>query len=337
MRGRLAGLLIALALGGCASTAAGAAGPGTTAPARTTTTSGASPVTATPTVAATTTTAAAETTTAPGTAVALVTRTITFVDPTRRVRFPHQQPVPRSLVTVIRYPATTSGPLPLIVFGHGFAVTPANYWRLLTAWAAAGYVVAAPVFPRANAHAPGGPDEADLVNQPADMSLVITRLLALSGRGGGPLTGRIDPRRVGVAGQSDGGETALAMAYDRYYLDTRVRAAAILSGAELPDASAVYFTRASPPLLASQGTDDKINLPHFTYDFFAAARRPKYLLRLLGAGHLPPYTTDTSRLALVERVTVAFFDRYLKGEPAAEAQLLAAGRVPGRAALTADP
>ena len=269
--------------------------------------------------------------------MAVVTRTVTFVDPSRRVRFPHQRPVPRSLVTVIRAPAAGSGRLPLIVFGHGFAVTPATYWRLLSAWAAAGYVVAAPVFPRANAHAPGGPDEADLVNQPADMSLVITGLLGLSAQRGGPLSGRIDPGRIGVAGQSDGGETALAMAYDRYYLDPRVRAAAILSGAELPGAQAVYFTRASPPLLATQGTADTTNLPHFTYDFYAAAPRPKYLLRLLGAGHLPPYTSDIPRLGVVERVTVAFFDRYLKGERSAQARLLAAGRVPGRAALTADP
>ena len=227
--------------------------------------------------------------------------------------------------------------MPLIVFGHGFAVTPATYWRLLTAWAAAGYVVAAPVFPRSNAHADGGPDEADLVNQPADMSLVITGLLSLSARSDGPLAGRIDPERIGIAGQSDGGETALAMAYDRYYLDARVRAAAILSGAELPGAAAVYFTRASPPLLAVQGTADTTNLPHFSYDFYFAARRPKYLLRLLGAGHLPPYTTDAPQLAVVEHVTVAFFDRYLKRERAAQARLLTAGRVRGRAALTADP
>ncbi|HET9101733.1 MAG TPA: hypothetical protein VFN55_00145 [Solirubrobacteraceae bacterium] len=324
----MAAALIALALGGCASAAAGAAGPGSAGRA------GHANRAAT---AASATTVTAQTTTAPGTRVPVVTRTVTFVDSSRRVRFPHRRPVPRALVTVVRYPADPAGPLPLIVFGHGFAVTPAAYWRLLSAWAAAGYVVAAPVFPLAQAHAPGGPDEADLVNQPADMSLVITGMLGLSAQPGDALAGRIDPQRVGVAGQSDGGETALAMAYDRYYLDPRVRAAAILSGAELPGARAVYFTRASPPLLAAQGTADTTNRPHFTYAFFAAAHRPKYLLRLLGAGHLPPYTTDLARLAVVQRVTVAFFDRYLKGERSAQARLLAAGQIPGRAALTADP
>ncbi len=79
--------------------------------------------------------------------------------------------------TVIRYPTRATGPLPLIVFGHGFAVTPAYYFRLLRAWARAGYVVAAPVFPLENANAPGGPNESDLVNQPRDMSFVITSML----------------------------------------------------------------------------------------------------------------------------------------------------------------
>src|SRR6202035_5291617 len=75
-------------------------------------------------------------------------------------------------------PARAEGPFPLIVFGHGFAVTPATYSRLLQSWTRAGFVVAAPVFPLGNARAPGGPNEADLVNQPADMSFVISHMLA---------------------------------------------------------------------------------------------------------------------------------------------------------------
>lgn len=259
------------------------------------------------------------------------------MDTSRTIRFPHRRPAPRSLDTVIRYPAGATGPLPLIVFGHGFAVTPATYWRLLTAWAAAGYVVAAPVFPRANAHAPGGPDEADIVNQPADMSFVITSVLALAAAPQSFLAGRVDAQAIGVSGQSDGAETALAVADDRYDRDPRVRAAAILSGAELPHARTAYFPPPSPPLLATQGTADTTNRPRFTYAFYAAAPHPKYLLRLLGAGHLPPYTTEQPQLAIVERVTTDFFDRYLKGSAAAAARLTADGNVPQRAALTSVP
>jgi len=90
-------------------------------------------------------------------------------------------PVRRSFPTIVRYPIATGlgqpvGPFPLIVFGHGFAVTPQPYSLLLDAWTKAGYVVAAPVFPLENANAPGGPDERDLSNQPGDMSLVLSWL-----------------------------------------------------------------------------------------------------------------------------------------------------------------
>jgi len=258
---------------------------------------------------------------------------LTFVDHSRRIGLPGRPAEPRRLVTVVRYPEHAAGPFPLVVFGHGFAVTPAIYWRLLRAWAQAGYVVAAPVFPLGNAHAPGGPDEADIVNQPRDMSFVITRLLAASARRRGPLTGLIDPNRVAVSGQSDGGETALAVAYDRYYRDRRVRAAIILSGAEIPGVGGFDFPSGSPPLLAAQGTADTINQPRFTYAFFRLAPRPKYLLKLLNAQHLPPYTYEQPQLSIVERVTVAFLDRYLKGAPRGIARMIAAGDVPGRADL----
>ena len=64
-----------------------------------------------------------------------------FVDRSRTLRLPDGTRVPRPLETVVRYPAT-GGPYPLIVFGHGYALTPGTYSRLLQAWARAGYVVA---------------------------------------------------------------------------------------------------------------------------------------------------------------------------------------------------
>jgi hypothetical protein len=147
----------------------------------------------------------------------------------------------------------------------------------------------------------------------------------------------INPRQIAVSGQSDGGETALAVAYDRYFIDRRVRAAVILSGAELPGVGGFDFPSPSPALLASQGTADTINLPYFTYQFFNLARRPKYLLRLLGAHHLPPYTYEQPQLGIVERVTIAFLDRYLKGERGALRRMQSAGNVAGTTALQAYP
>lgn len=279
-------------------------------------------------------------------------RTLRFADRTRTVRFPGHPPEPRTLVTVIRYPALgpvsrvdvpgaaparALGPFPLVVFGHGFAVTPGPYARLLQAWARAGFVVAAPIFPLGNANAPGGPNESDIVNQPRDMSVVISRMLGLSASRGGLFGGLIAPRAIAVAGQSDGGETALAVAYDRLFLDRRVRAAVILSGAEIPGVGGFDFPAPSPPLLAAQGTADTTNRPVNTYRFFNLAPRPKFLLQLLGASHLPPYTTEEPQLRIVERVTIAFLDRYLKDDRRALARMTTAGNVRAVASLQADP
>jgi dienelactone hydrolase len=280
-------------------------------------------------------------------------RTLTFVDHSRTVRFRgRREPEPRTLVTVIRYPAMgpasnadipgappgrSAGPFPLVIFGHGFAVTPGPYAPLLDAWARAGYVVAAPIFPLGNANAPGGPDESDIVNQPGDMSFVISQLLALNAKRAGLLSRLIAGKQIAVSGQSDGGETALATAYDTHFVDHRVRAAVILSGAELPGVGGFTFPAPSPPLLANQGTADTINRPIFTYAFFNLAPRPKFLLSLIGASHLPPYTTEPPQLGIVERVTIAFLGAYLKHARGSLQAMSSAGNVRGVATLQADP
>jgi fermentation-respiration switch protein FrsA (DUF1100 family) len=278
-------------------------------------------------------------------------RVLHLVDTSRTIRLAHGRTEPRTLVTYVRYPALGApggtdvldapaahpgGPYPLVVFGHGFAVTPRIYAHLLQTWTRAGYVVAAPVFPLGNANAPGGPDESDLVNQPADMSLVVSRLMAASATATSPLAGLVDPAHIAVAGQSDGAMTALAVGYSRRFRDPRVGAAVVLSGAEMSGAGGFSFS-GDPPLLATQGTSDTINEPRFTYAFFRSARHPKYLLRLLGAGHLPPYTRQQPQLTIVERVTLAFLDGYLKRRPGSLLRLIPLGTVSRSASIVADP
>jgi dienelactone hydrolase len=255
-----------------------------------------------------------------------------FVDRSRTIRLANGKRVPRSIDTTVRYPAT-GGPHPLIVFGHGFALTPVAYSALLRAWVGAGYVVAAPWFPLERADAPGGPNESDLVNEPRDVTFVISRLLALNLRPSGELQGRIDPSQIAVAGHSDGGITALAVADDRRFRDRRIRAAIVMSGAAL--AGMGPFPRGGPALLAIHGTADTINPPAATTHFFRLARRPKFLLWLLGASHRPPFTTQEPQLGIVERATVAFFDHYLKGRPLRAFDK--AAQRPGLTRLTADP
>jgi dienelactone hydrolase len=258
-----------------------------------------------------------------------------LVDTSRTIRLPGGRRVSRPVTTYLWYPpaAAGEGPWPLVVFGHGFATTPSRYRRLLRAWAGAGYLVAAPVFPLGNANAPGGPDENDIVNQPRDMSFVITRLLAASASPENPLHDLVDRERIAVAGQSDGAETAFATAYERPWHDQRVRAAVILSGAEL--GRHLPLVAHAAPLLAVQGTADPINPPVYTLDLFHAVGRPKFLLLLRHAGHLAPYTVPGSRLAAAERVSIAFLNHYLGAGPLG-AISRAAARFPADT-LTSDP
>jgi len=279
-------------------------------------------------------------------------RVLHLIDTSRTIELPNGTREPRTLRTYVRYPALGSpagtdllnapaaradGPFPLVIFGHGFAVTPTLYARLLQSWARAGYIVAAPVFPLESADAPGGPDESDLTNQPADMSFVISEMLAAAKVGAGPFAGLIDSSQIAVTGQSDGGDTALAVAYDPTYRDPRVGAAVILSGAEIPGIGGFRFPAGGPPLLATQGTADTVNLPSATNAFFDVARRPKYLLSLPGAEHLQPYSDQQPQLGIVERVTIAFFDGYLKHKAGALRRLVSLGSVPGKASLLAEP
>jgi fermentation-respiration switch protein FrsA (DUF1100 family) len=108
----------------------------------------------------------------------------------------------------------------------------------------------------------------------------------------------------------------------------------ILSGAQIPGSGSLL---PGPPLLATQGTADTVNNPGNTYAFFDMAHRPKYLLRLIGAPHLPPYTVEQPQLTIVERVTTAFLDRYLKGARSSPERMGAAGNRRGLAVLTAAP
>jgi|SRR5579862_1040911 len=258
--------------------------------------------------------------------------TFTFVEHGHTIEAPGGSRAPRQVRTVVRFP-TASGPHPLIVFAHGFGLTPGTYAALLNAWTQAGYVVAAPIFPLTNTHAPDGPNESDLINQPRDVSFVISKLVSLSSRDHGVLAGKIQAARIAVAGQSDGGVTALAVAYDSRFRDHRIRAAIIMSGARLGGMGP--FPRRGPPLLAIQGTADTTNAPARTAAYFSLAPKPKYLLWLIGAAHLPPYTSEQPQLSVVEQTTLAFLGHYFLHRPLAA--FVAAARRPGLTRLVSQP
>jgi predicted dienelactone hydrolase len=250
---------------------------------------------------------------------------------------------PRTLATTVWYPvipraAAASGRLarglfPLVVFGPGYFVCVGSYGPLLRAWASAGYVVAGIDFPRTNCHLTN-PDENDIANQPADMAYVIRGLLAAGSRPRGFLGGLIDPGKIAVAGQSDGGDTVTALVANTCCRDRAITAAIVLAGAEWPPMGGSYFTRTTPPMLFVQGDADNVNLPADSMLMYRADRTgPRFYLDLFGAGHLPPYEGQGPPASVVARVTVDFLDRYLAGRPGAAAAMLRDGHAAGVATL----
>jgi fermentation-respiration switch protein FrsA (DUF1100 family) len=281
--------------------------------------------------------------TSPARPTGVGTVSLNVVDPSRpTVQYGRTISSVRRLSTIVRYPAVgptgaveqpgappASGRWPLVVFAHGYDVTPATYAHLLHAWAAAGFVVAAPTFPL---EAAGGPlDENDLGNEPRDIGVVISAVLSQTT---GPLAGHVDGARIAVAGHSDGAEAALAVGYLAAPTGDRRIGPVVSMSAQGILGGPVRDPR--HPLLVVQGTQDTINPPSRGDAVYAAAGAPRFELHLLGGGHLPPVAEDTPWRPIVEQVTIDFLHRYLGGGIAASVVDTDGTRV-GLATVTSDP
>ena len=236
----------------------------------------------------------------------------------------------RGLDTTVLYPATgrtgrpplrdapadrAAAPYPLIVFAHGFGSSPDDSITLLTRWAAAGYVVTAPRFPLTNSDTPGGADLSDFANQPADMSFVVDRVLALSAARSGALAGMVDAHRIGAAGHSLGGVTVLGMVANSCCRDRRIDAAVVMSGDAITFPTGKVDFAPSPPLLLVHGDADPAVPYVSSIDAYNAAHAPKGLLTVVGGGHGAPVDPSSPGFASVVAATTDFFDAYLKHVP----------------------
>jgi len=246
----------------------------------------------------------------------------------------------RVLVTWLRYPVVTrpGRGFPVLLFAPGFGQCGPPYSDLLQSWASAGYIVVTVNFPRTDcdAAAAGKADEADLVNQPADMRYVLTGLLALNARPESWLAGLIDPDRIAAAGHSDGGDTVVALAGNSCCADHRLRAVAVLAGAEWPPMPGRYFAGPGtpPPMMFVQGSADGINQPECSRLLYQAdVAGTRYYLDLPGADHELPYWGTNPVEQKVAQVTLEFFDRYVLGQSSALAEMTRDGNVAGSAAL----
>ena len=163
----------------------------------------------------------------------------------------------RTLVTTIWYPEEmVPDGSPLLIYSHGFMSNREEGDYLAEALASRGYVGASADFPLSNRNAPGGPNPADVVNQPQDVSFLIDSMLALAGADK-PFPGEIEPSRIGVMGLSLGGLTSTLVGYHPRMRDDRVRAVISIAG---PAAMFTrrFFMNSTAPFLMIAGTEDAI-------------------------------------------------------------------------------
>jgi pimeloyl-ACP methyl ester carboxylesterase len=263
---------------------------------------------------------------------AVQTETITLFDPTRPT--PARGSVPasqgRRLVTELLVPSGAPGPLPLVVFAHGWNSDPSFYAPLLEQWARAGFLVAAPVFPDSTDLYAGSP-VSDYAEQALDISFVITSLL----RGAAV---KVDPTRIAVAGHSDGGTDVALLALDPAYTDTRVRAYICMAG-ELPSGVAPYTVGSSrATLLVAVGSDDEYGLDVRSPIVFQDAQTSsKAMIIEQGGDHLGSFVSGTPAAAAMREETTRFLELALEPQAPTTAAVLAALEPAGSSSLTVVP
>ncbi len=111
-------------------------------------------------------------------------------------------------------PEPTGGPYPLVVFSHGYAISPIVYSTLVEHYASQGYIVLAPEHNETFDQSLSGFWKA-LIDRPVDIHRTIDYAELLT-KPGAPLAGMIDMDNIGVVGHSYGGYTALAAAGARF-------------------------------------------------------------------------------------------------------------------------
>jgi dienelactone hydrolase len=235
--------------------------------------------------------------------------------------------------TSVATSGTAAPPFPLIIFSHGQGASATEYSFFLKHLASHGFVVAGPDHEDCRARCTEQDHAAEIANRPADLSMVLDQLLSQSVSDHPLFHNMIDPARVGVAGQSYGGWTALTVLEG----DSRFRAGIAMNPGTLnepvPDPRNV--TR---PLMLMAGMLDA-RVPYaLTAGYFAAippSAPEHYLLAVQQAGHefhnrcIDGFVTTGCASAipveelqtLVNRIGTAFLLHYVAEYPMTEHQL----------------
>jgi dienelactone hydrolase len=243
------------------------------------------------------------------------TTSYTFVDTTRST--PCTGAPERTLHVTVSTPGA-SGPAPVVLVGPGSGASQRAVAKAdAAALAARGYVGVALDFPCTNAPGFSTTDPVvalDVYHQPADVSFVLTNLLALDATPGDPLFGQLDPDRVGMVGTSSGAVTALLF-FNTCCTDARIHAVESVKGVPLPTppgfpVSGDYdWTRPIATYLWN-GCADPVIPYGLAADAYADLPSPKVFVTDPVGTHetvpvFPPGTVD------------AFLDRFVAGDTSA--------------------
>lgn len=167
---------------------------------------------------------------------------------------------PRTLEALVPGPApvsTRNGPYPLVIYNHGFMSFREEGTYMARQLASHGYVVVAANFPLTNYFAPTAPTITDVVNQPGDVSFLISTILQWHQDKQSAFYGRIDPDKIGVVGLSLGGMTTTLVGFHPTLKDPRVKTIVSMAG-PIAMFEPRFFENSTIPFLMIGGSLDVI-------------------------------------------------------------------------------
>jgi len=221
---------------------------------------------------------------------------------------------------------------PLIIFSHGLGGCNTQSTFLMTALANAGYLVVAPNHAdgrcgtaRASRRDPSSSDvpeppvrddskwsDASYRVRATDVEAVLDSILRARVFEGVP----VDAERIGIAGHSLGGYTALGLAGAwPSWKDARIKAVLALSPYCTPFVARGALGHLDVPTMYQGGTWDfgitpSVRRLQGAYDLSST---PKYYVEFTRAGHFAWTDLNPRFQSLIDRYSIAFFDRYVKG------------------------
>ncbi len=183
-----------------------------------------------------------------------------------------------------------TGKHPVVLFSHGLGGLPEQFTPLATAWAQAGYVVAAPTYPHTNGHLKHA-DAGDIPRQPADAAYVLKKITT------GDLAAHLDGDHVAAVGFSAGATTTLGLFREGHSRSLR---AGISVAGRRPSSA---FGGPAAPMLFLHGDEDPVVPIDAGRAAFDAVPWPKTFVVVHGAGHgqylnpgQPDYPATSARI-----------------------------------------